>query len=323
MGHMTAIRTAASTACAKFAANCLRLCAFLGCKCIALIILVLGAVGMTYGQTLVVQSASQTVNQGDTLSINTIPNMPNLVLSVNGGTFCDRVTYIVDVTYIDQAGRLTGAEYTAQNYPGDQPVTIDWFGVLEGGNATITWQFNGNGQQNFDFFINGINPSPAAIDSNAFVGPWFARNMISAESNYLQYDVFGYPKFGPPDGIGLLQLDPAPGDEDYWAWSINEADGLTILNGKQSGAYSHWNAQINTAQLDGGPNPPALFGAYCAFQYPQNGGDFYGDADWIHAYNGFYYTLWVRPSGGSPGFWNMDGYNHSGYVQKVCNATPQ
>lgn len=93
-----------------------------------------------------------------------------------------------------------------------------------------------------------------------------------------------------------------------------------MLNGKQAQAYAHWNTQLSNAQADGGPNPPPTAGTYCLFQSPQNGGDYYGDADWIHVYNSYYYTFWQRTVGNVPGKWIMDYYNGSGYVQDVCNA---
>lgn len=328
MGRFTGTRLDVSTTClnaplertrSRLVHTCLRY--------FALILTILGIVGVAAGQTLVVTSGGSAVNQGQTLPINTIPNMPNLVLSVNGGTSCDTFSFQVDVSYTDQAGRQTGATYEADDNPGGNAVTVDWNGRLEGGVATITWTFDGVQQSTFGFFIIGNNPAPSAVDAYASSGPWFIRNMITDESSYLQF-VSGYPHFGPDrnptaGGIGLFQLDPPSGDEDYWAWYTNVADGLSLLNGKQIGAYNHWNTQITNAQADGGPNPPSTYGTYCAFQYPPNGGDYYGDADWIHAYNSYYYTLWVRPSGGNPGHWNMDGYNGSGYVQKVCNAVPQ
>ncbi len=295
-------------------------------NCAALTLLVLATTAAASGQTLVVTTGGSTVSQGATLSITAVPSMPNTVLSVNGGSSCDTVSYVVDVSYTDQAGSTTWAEYDALNEPGNQAVTVSWSGI-RGGGATVSWQFNGVSQSSaVGFFINGINPSPSAIDAYISSGPWFIRNLVSQESSYRQYDGLGYPLWGAPDGIGLMQLEPPSRislDQDYWSWPTNTADGLTLLNGKQSGAYSHWTTQINQAQADGGPNPPPLYGTYCAFQYPQNSGDYYGDADWIHAYNGFYYTQWVHASPPSLGYWNMDGYNHSGYVEKVCNAVPQ
>ncbi len=298
-------------------------------SCAALALLVLATTATASGQSLVVTSGGSTVSQGNTLSITTVPSMPSIVLSVNGGTSCDSVSYAVSVSYTDQAGQQTSATYVADNIQGDQSVTVSWAGILEGGTVTVSWQFDGvNQSSTLGFFINGINPSPSAIDAYASSGPWFIRNMISQESSYRQYDGFGYPLWGAPDGIGLMQLEPPSRislDQDYWSWPANVADGLTLLNGKQPGAYNHWQAQLSNWVNDGSsPAVPSTYGTYCAFQYPQNGGDYYGDADWIHAYNGNYFTLWVRPVPGvSPGYWSMDGYNNSGYVQKVCNAVPQ
>jgi hypothetical protein len=53
------------------------------------------------GQSLIVVSGGNTVSQGGTASINTIPNMPNLVLSVNGGTCDDAFSYQISITYAD------------------------------------------------------------------------------------------------------------------------------------------------------------------------------------------------------------------------------
>ena len=300
-------------------------------SCAALALLFFATAATVCGQSLVVTSGGSTVNQGTTISITTVPSMPNLVLSVNGGNSCDTVSYIVDVSYTDQAGNTTWAQYSAQNYAGDQPVTADWSGVLTGGSASVDGTSEGS---TLGFFINGGNPPNSAVDAYASSGPWFVRNLIAWESRawslsptgqYKQFDAFGYPLWGTPDGIGLMQLEPLYRislDQDYWSWPTNVADGLNLINGKQSAAYNHWTTQINFAQMDGGPNPPSLYGTYCAFQYPQNGGDYYGDADWIHYYNSNYYTQWVRPSPPNPGYWNMDGYNHSSYVQHVCNAVP-
>src|SRR6266567_228058 len=297
-------------------------------NCAALTLLVLATTAAASGQMLVVTTGGSTVSQGATLSITTVPSMPNTVLSVNGGSSCDTVSYVVDVNYTDQAGSTTWAEYDALNEPGNQAVTVSW-SATHGGGATVSWQFNGvNQSSTLGFFINGSNPSPSTIDAYVSSGPWFIRNLVSQESSYRQYDGFGYPLWGAPDGIGLMQLEPPSRislDQDYWSWPANVADGLTLLNGKQPGAYNHWQAQLSNWVNDGSsPAVPSTYGTYCAFQYPQNGGDYYGDADWIHAYNGNYFTLWVRPVPGvSPGYWSMDGYNNSGYVQKVCNAVPQ
>jgi hypothetical protein len=110
---------------------------FLG-NFVALNLMALAITVTASAQSLMVTSSGNTVGQGATLTINTIPNMPNLVLSVNGGTSCDSVSYAVSVGYTDQAGQQTSATYVADNEPGDQAVTVSWSGVLEGGSATVS-----------------------------------------------------------------------------------------------------------------------------------------------------------------------------------------
>lgn len=168
-------------------------------------LLLLGIGTTASGQTLVVTSGGSTVNQGDTLSINTIPNMPNLVLSVSGGASCDAFSYSIDVGYTDQSGYQTaGATYGGEDLPGNELVTVDWNGYLEGGTVTIYWTYNGVEESTFGFFINGLNPANSAVDAylTSGGGPWFAQNLVAEESGawtlsptgqYKQFASSGYP----------------------------------------------------------------------------------------------------------------------------------
>jgi hypothetical protein len=306
----------------------------------ALSLLALAITVTVSGQTLVVTSSGSTISQGATLTSTTIPSMPNLVLSVNGGSSCDRVSYIVDVSYTDQAGSTTWAQYSAQNSVGDQPVTVSWSGILTGGSATVSWQFNGvNQSSTLGFFITGTNPPNSIVDTYALSGPWFVRNLIAWESRawnlaplgqYKQFDSLGYPLFGAPDGIGLMQLEPPNRislDQDYWSWPANVADGLATLNGKQASAYSFWNTHLGRWQADAAgpshPVPESLF-AFCDFKYPATGGDSYADSEWMKAYNGAvtYFIYWIKSTVGSNppnGHWVIDD-SPNNYVHQVCKS---
>lgn len=155
-------------------------------KSLVLLLVVLGVAPYVGAQSLVVTSGGQTQSPGVTLSINTIPNMPSLVLSVNGGTSCDSFSYQINATYTDQSGATTGTNTTwgASDVPGDQSSTVDWYALLEGGNATITWQFDGTSEPSFSFSINGLNPANSAVDAYLASGgaPWFAQNLVAWES---------------------------------------------------------------------------------------------------------------------------------------------
>lgn len=301
----------------------------------ALTVLALAITATASGQSLVVTSSGSTVSQGTTLTINTIPNMPNLVLSVNGGSSCDTVSYVVDINYTDQVGRTTTAQYNAQNEPGDQAVTVNWFGGLEGGGASVSWQFDGVTQSStLGFFINGSNPPNSAVDAYASSGPWFVLNLIAWESRagslnptgqYKQFDSLGYPLWGTPDGIGLMQLEPPNRislDKDYWSWPTNVADGLSLLNTKQTPAYNSWNNEFAQMQAVTGPNPvypDETPYKWCDFAYPANGKDEFKDGDWIHYYNGNYFVFFHPADPGGPNRWDIDKY---GYVSQVCNTDP-
>lgn len=297
--------------------------------------------GTANAQTLTVTTdyGATVVNNDDYLAIDEGPSMPDIELEVTGA--CGTVTYTVSTDWVGGDGSETSGQFSDTFPCGVSGNLVDWslFGSFEGGSVDIDWYVTSpNGttspSQAFNFFILGENPCYFAVDSvGAYT--WFFPNILSEESSYRQFSAGtncpgtsnnGDPLFGTPGGYGLAQLEApsrATGDDDFWSWIINEQDGELVLATKQAGAYNHWQAQLSNWIADGSsPAVPATYGSYCAFQYPQGGGDYYGDADWIHAYNGYYYTLWVRPTPGNPGFWSMDGYNHSGYVQNVCNSTP-
>lgn len=186
-------------------------------KLLVLTLCILLFAGTVRGQSLIVVSGGNTVSQGGTSSINTIPNMPNLVLSVNGGTSCDAFSYQISITYTDQAGATTGTNVTfnAQDVEGDQSSTVSWLNNFEGGNATITWTFDGVQQSSFGFFINGTNPPNSTVDSylSNGDGAWFKQNLVAYESGaytyapYNQYHQFVAtpydPVWGAPTALAL------------------------------------------------------------------------------------------------------------------------
>ena len=225
-------------------------------KLLVLTLCILLFAGTVRGQSLIVVSGGNTISQGGTSSINAIPNMPNLVLSVNGGTCDDAFSYQISITYSDQAGATTGTNVTfnAEDVEGDQSSTVNWSGNFEGGNATITWTFDGVQQSSFNFFVNGTNPPNSTVDSylSNGDGAWFKQNLVAYESGAYKYAPYNRyhqfvatpydPVWGTPDGIGLMQLEPPnrhSGDSDFWAWTTNVVDGLiNLLDGLESNAES-------------------------------------------------------------------------------------
>ncbi len=341
-------------------------------KLLGLTLCILLFAGKVRGQSLIVVSGGSTVSQGGTVSINTIPNMPNLVLSVNGGTSCDAFSYQISITYTDQATppATTGTNVTfnAQDVEGDQSSTVSWLNNFEGGNATISWTFDGVQQSTFNFFVNGTNPPNSTVDSYLASGaaPWFAQSLVAEESGAYKYAPYNqYHQFvatpydtiwGTPDGIGLMQVEPPNrlngNDLDFWAWSENIADGLHLLstlrcaNCTSSGPYVNWTSEYNDmiANTGGHPIPAnwpsdcitpangaacAGFGPlrtfYCSFSSgnPNGSPNGFGDANWMHAYNGFFFVTWVDAAPPATGHWEYDALGpSSGYVYNVCTSAP-
>jgi hypothetical protein len=327
-------------------------------RCIAAAVIFSGAGSAARGASLVVKAGGQTISPGTTLYLTTVPSMPNLVLSVSGGTSCDVFSYTVYVQYTDQAGHQTAASYTGMNNPGDQPSTVDWFNYVEGGTVTITWQLDGINGPNFGLFIYGTNPSPSTVDANLVGGPWFIQNLVAWESRawslapagkYKQYDAFGHPLWGTPDGIGLMQLEPDRRhslDEDYWVYQTNITDGFAKLSDSKSGAYANWTNEYadmasNTGgnlvaanwpsdcetgangAVCGGFGPKRTF--FCGFDSGSSNGspEGFGDGNWLHAYNGSYFVDWVDGTQQIPGHWEYDVQGpNNGYVYNVCTSPP-
>jgi hypothetical protein len=288
------------------------------------------------------------------VQIDASPAMPSLALQLD--EVCGTIYWNLNIEWDGPGSLTTYNTIDDQEFDCDdglEPINWSEFDNIhtapfEGGTAYVQWYYcppSGEGSctdpQLLYFTIEGDNPSSSAVDAYIPSAPWFWENIMAEESGaHVKTPTGVYHQFynnypldsANPQGIGITQLDYSssgtqPYDDDFWDWQVNEYDGyygtLGGLLPKKTGAYNHWNQQLTNYIADGAsPSVPSTYGTYCAFQYPQGGGDYYGDADWMHAYNGFYFTEWIRPSGGNPGSWNMDGYNHSGYVQNVCNNAP-
>jgi hypothetical protein len=82
--------------------------------------------------------------------------------------------------------------------------------------------------------IRGLNPYPDQI-INASNDPSVKAVMKTESSKFqfypLDYEdttLSGTPKYGPPNGFGLMQIDnsPTPHEADLWNWRQNIADGI-------------------------------------------------------------------------------------------------
>jgi hypothetical protein len=204
-----------------------------------------------------------------------------------------------------------------------------------GGAATITAVYAGYPTQSLSFSIMGTNPTQAAI--NSFVGssPWFLHRIIQLESGYQQFTASGAPKFGPPNGFGLMQVDPPASTYQIWDWTQNATAGLAILNAFSATTY--WNTQLANWASFNSSYPAAAIGppsdtseGPCVFSYysPANGSSPYSDAVWMKRYNSGYngpfiqFNQFIGLNGTAQGVWLINDINTLGvnYVQVVCSA---
>lgn len=207
-----------------------------------------------------------------------------------------------------------------------------------GGAATVTATYAGYAPQSLTFSILGTNPTKAAV--NSFIGssPWFLHQMVQLESGYVQFAGNGGPNFGPPNGFGLMQVDPPGNAYQIWDWKQNATAGLAILSAFGTSATSYWNGLLanwnsfNVNNPDHAIGPPSdTSEGPCAFSYnsPAGGTYPYSDAVWIKSYNSGYSSPFIQLSifntnGFPQAAWIINDLNNKGvdYVQVVCSATP-
>ncbi len=101
--------------------------------------------------------------------------------------------------------------------------------------------------------ILGKNPFPQdvlnSITSNEFKAI-VKHEALSKQfnENYInKYNEKGYPKYGPPNGYGLAQIDnPPPLEMDLWNWKSNLNRGKSIYDDKKIDAYNFMQNHPNT-----------------------------------------------------------------------------
>jgi len=207
-----------------------------------------------------------------------------------------------------------------------------------GGAATVTATYGSYPQQSLTFSILGNSGVPDKGTVNGFIGssPWFLHQIVQAESAYQQFVANGWPKFGGPNGFGLMQVDPPSGAFQIWDWTQNATAGLAILAGFNATAY--WTRQVRNWQLFNSSNPaytaapPAnTVEGPCTFSYNPTGGAYpFSDAVWIKRYNAgtnqeyIQFTPGTNSNGNPQGVWDVEPLNGNNldYVQAVCSATP-
>jgi len=239
-------------------------------------------------------------------------------------------TWSLSIQYSRSDGTVDQRNFSA----GPQPATSAWtpqFDTnLQGGTATVTWNYGALPSFASTFCIDGLNPthSTASAYVSASNNYWDIPKLIAQESSWLQFSQ-GQPTSdgGSQPGFGLMQLtNPKPTSSQIWHWQQNVDAGLTLFGTNQTNGSAFWLAQIQAynTYLSGGGNSPAPIddpeGSYCTFSYQPNNSSTHSFADAIvlKRYNGVgngEYIRWINNT------WTQShtALNGTNYVATVCS----
>ena len=154
--------------------------------------------------TLVVKSDGQQINAGDTVNINPTPAMPTITAELtrnDGQPLTGSVEWDIEVKFAQTLRDGSTQLHTVSFLVGPRPFTTSADGVMQftdagsnvfGGDAKITWRYNGADQTAFEFKIRGQNPTTGQagtyIASRSY---WFLRNIAYHETNMSQFCEIG------------------------------------------------------------------------------------------------------------------------------------
>ena len=195
-------------------------------------------------------SAPKEIASGDTVDILTSPEMPAITARLAGASSSDTISFQMD------ASDAYGDDY---KYPSSGPAVLpanQAFSVPKspfyGGKITITWTYNGEAQDPFQFNILGIpNPDPAGVVQPYIQGlggaPWMTLNIGIHENGLKQFVEsganLGLPGHDAAGGYGIMQLtNPAPTTDEKWNWQSNIARVVRHL--RETDAYGFWRRQV-------------------------------------------------------------------------------
>lgn len=269
------------------------------------------------------------------------PLMPTTVAQLNGTGLTGNVVWQFNALYTAQDGTQFAYQTPATTLPATQPWNIPFNNGVLGGDATITYTYNGTTNP-FTFCINGTNASTQAVKTLLGNSPWYLIQLAEGESSLQQFAVSGNPTFGTPAGFGIMQIDTssqgkAPLQANLFSWTSNVANGKIAVNNNRSQGQAWWNSQVMQyeawlASNATSPEPLDMDEGQCTFSYnsPSGGGAYpFSDAIGIQNYNGNY----NKTTGSKAYFisWNNVGAykmnpiwstNDTGYVKHVCSQAP-
>ena len=268
--------------------------------------------------TLSVTVGGAPVSPNSIVYISPVPQFPALVATLipaAGQTLSSAVSWQFVATYNSPVDPIkkTYVTYTC-TAPGSGPrvlaANVPWNianegpNLICGGNVIISYTYGAYSRQ-FSFNIWGQNPAlgtvKALLNSYAWQNmpaPWFLFQLVNHESQFHQFNAgnvrTSQPNWGPPQGFGIMQLDPPDTVFQIFDWTQNVPEGERRLDqiygppsapawNQQLQLWAAWNEQYPQATY---PPPPPISQGTCTFQYPPTGvAHPFSDAIWMGFYN--------------------------------------
>jgi hypothetical protein len=276
--------------------------------------------------------------ENDFIYIDAVPEMPNMLAQVTT-TSSQNINIEIKLTInyikycfddpdgsINENCRSNPVRILTDNYPGTGYANIEvnnqWSinnamnNDFRGGEAIVYWKIAGTTVENeFKFYIRGLNPSETVVkdylDVVSGCGCWFLHKLVRTETSQLNQFNFGdpgteftnsnaCPNWGPPDGWGIMQLDPPVITDILWNWKTNVAHGWDWLNGeKKNIATSKWNYYNGLYDVAINIDPSLINSGIT--HYPTGNGNVIFDLTPTGDEKSFFDGIWIKNYNGSSG----------------------
>lgn len=281
--------------------------------------------------TLEVRANNQLLSTDQIVYISSAPAMPTLTAKLTGSP-SGNLDWSLSQDFT-RNGLSNDPDYEKNN----ASATATWDinstigGNFFGGKITVSLQDTAQETCDFVFHIRGTNPSEATVKSYIGTSPWYTIPIAKQESNFLQFNtgsasindlIKACPNFGPPNGWGIMQLDPPPSNTAVWNWQDNVDEGKAYLSTPCRTDAAAWIASQEAQQQNEEPSKPLqnyIF-TFGGIDFRKGTSHTPTDACAIQRYNGAAYWViyWDNKTATKAGSWKIRS-THRTYVDAVCN----
>jgi hypothetical protein len=166
-----------------------------------------------------------------------------------GWSLVGAASWTAYIVYTDHGRNDRCASFSGQSSTWS-PIAIDFQGVVAGGDIVL--EVTGSARDDATGVVDalhwsgrntirGHNPEPSQV--KARLGDLPLQVVAYKESRFQQFGADGLPKFGPPHGFGVMQMDSAGAPAttaQIWDWKQNCDDGRGVLNAARATIEQHY-----------------------------------------------------------------------------------